>query len=164
MFNVECLTLLNDNSKLNIQHWRPYGHNMEHMHLSSQNSQNQQANAKTILIGINDIFFYTKVRDALLPQGYKLEKARAQRDILEKTASTTPAVVVLDMNDMMLDAFQVLTTLKNDPKLRSIPVLAYANHEEVDTWNKARALGVTKIVSRNEMSARTLELVEGLLA
>ncbi len=119
-------------------------------------------NSKTILVGITDIFFYTKVRDALLPQGYKLEKARAQRDILEKTALTNPAVVLLDMNDMTLDAFQALATLKTDPKLRAIPVLAYANHEEVDTWNKARALGVTKIVSRNEMSARTKELVEEL--
>ena len=118
---------------------------------------------KTILVGINDIFFYTKVRDALLPQGYKLEKARAQRDILEKTASAGPAVVLLDMNDMTLDAFQALETLKADPRFNSIPVLAYANHEEVDTWNKARALGVTKIVSRNEMSARTRELVEELI-
>ena len=119
---------------------------------------------KTILVGINDIFFYTKVRDALLPLGYKLEKARAQRDILEKTTSASPAVVLLDMNDMTLDAFQALETLKADPRFNSIPVLAYANHEEVDTWNKARALGVTKIVSRNEFSARTRELVDELVA
>jgi PleD family two-component response regulator len=122
-----------------------------------------QTDQKTILVGITDIFFYTKVRDALLPQGYKLEKARAQRDILEKTAPATPAAVLLDMNDMTLDAFQALTTLKSDPKLRTIPVLAYANHEEVDTWNRAKALGVNKIVSRNEMSARTRELVEELV-
>jgi len=118
----------------------------------------------TILVGINDIFFYTKVRDALLPQGYKLEKARAQRDILEKTAAASPAVVLLDMNDMTLDAFQALATLKNDPKLRSIPVLAYANHEDIETWNRAKALGVDKMVTRNEMSARTKELVEELFS
>jgi CheY-like chemotaxis protein len=118
---------------------------------------------KTILVGISDIFFYTKVRDALLPQGYKLEKARAQRDILEKTASANPAAVLLDMNDMTLDAFQALATLKNDPKLKAIPVLAYANHEDIDTWNRARALGVDRIVSRNEMSSRTRELVEELV-
>ena len=120
-------------------------------------------NPKTILVGISDIFFYTKVRDALLPQGYKLEKARAQRDILEKTASANPAAVLLDMNDMTLDAFQALATLKNDSKLRSIPVLAYANHEDVETWHRAKALGVDKIVTRNEMSARTKELVEEVL-
>lgn len=118
---------------------------------------------KTILVGINDIFFYTKVRDALLPQGYKLEKARAQRDILEKTASANPAIVLLDMNDMTLDAFQALATLKNDPKLRTIPVLAYASHEDVETWNRAKTLGVDKMVTRNEMSARAKELVEEVI-
>jgi PleD family two-component response regulator len=123
-------------------------------------NQIHQTNQKTILVAITDIFFYTKVRDVLLPQGYKLEKARAQQDILEKASSTNPAAVLLDMNDRTVDAFQALETLKADPRFNAIPVLAYANHEEVDTWNKARALGVTKIVSRNEMSARVRELVE----
>ena len=122
-----------------------------------------QTNPTTILVAVNDIFFYTKVRDALLPDGYRLEKARAQQDILEKASSGNPALVVLDMNDRTVDAFQALETLKADPRLSSIPILAYANHEEVDTWNRARALGVTKIVSRNEFSARTRDLVEEVL-
>jgi hypothetical protein len=42
-------------------------------------------------------------------------------------------------------------------------VLAFANHEEVETWRRAKELGVTKIVSRNEFSSRTRELVEELL-
>ncbi|MDH5640549.1 MAG: histidine kinase [Nitrospira sp.] len=118
---------------------------------------------KTILIAINDIFFYTKVRDALLPQGYRLEKARAQQDITEKASATSPAAILLDMNDRSVDAFHALETLKNDPRFKAIPVLAYANHEDVDTWNRAKALGVSKIVSRNEMSARTKELVEEVM-
>lgn len=117
----------------------------------------------TILVAITDIFFYTKVRDALLPDGYRLEKARVQQDILDKASSGNPALVLLDMNDRAVDAFQALETLKADPRLNSIPVLAYANHEEVATWNRARALGVTKIVSRNEFSARTRELVDELI-
>ena len=113
----------------------------------------------TILVAVTNIFFYTKVRDAL-KVGYRLEKARAQQDIVEKTTTTAPAVVILDMNDLTLDAFQAIETLKADPRSKSIPILAYANHEEVDTWNRAKALGVTKIVSRNEFSARTKDLVD----
>jgi hypothetical protein len=48
--------------------------------------------------------------------------------------------------------------------LKAIPILAFANHEEVDTFNRARALGVTKIVSRNEFSSRLKDLVEEILA
>ena len=126
----------------------------------NQTNQINERNQKTILVAVTDIFFYTKVRDALLPRGYRLEKVRAQQDLAEKASSMNPDAVILNMNDETLDAFQALETLKADVRLRAIPVLAFANHEEVETWNRAKALGVSKIVSRNEFSSRTRDLVE----
>ncbi len=118
---------------------------------------------KTILVAITDLFFYTKVRDALRQPDYQLEKARAQQDIVDKALSANPSVIIFDMNDLTLNAFQALEKLKADPQLKGIPTLAFANHEEVETWNRARALGVTKVVSRNEFSARTRALVEEVI-
>jgi len=118
---------------------------------------------KTILVAITDLFFYTKVKDALRQTDFQIEKARAQQDILDKAASVSPRLIILNMNDLTLDAFDALEQLKGDPRLNAIPTLAFANHEEVDTWNRAKALGVTKIVSRNEFSARTKALVEELV-
>ena len=77
--------------------------------------------------------------------------------------ATSPSAVILNLNDETLDAFQALETLKADTRLKSLPILAFANHEEVDTFNRARALGVTKIVSRNEFSARLKDLLEEIL-
>jgi PleD family two-component response regulator len=121
---------------------------------------------KTILVAVTDIFFYTKVRDALLPKGYRIERARTQQDISEKTSAsaTAPSAFILNMNDEKLDAFQALETLKANAGMKTVPILAFANHEEVDTFNQARALGVTKIVSRNEFSSRLNDLVEEILA
>jgi PleD family two-component response regulator len=118
---------------------------------------------KTVLIAVTDIFFYTKVRDALLPKGYKLERARLQEDIAAKASALRPSAVIVDMNDETLDAFNALETLKADPRFKTIPILAFANHEEVETWNRAKSLGVTKIVSRNDFSARTKDLVEEVI-
>ena len=123
-------------------------------------NQTNPTDQKTILVGVTDIFFYTKVRDALMAKGYKFERARTQQDIADKASTTHPAAVILNMNDETLNAFQALETLTTDAQLKTIPILAFANHEEVDTFNRARALGVTKIVSRNEFSARLKELVE----
>lgn len=122
-----------------------------------------QTNRQTILVAVNDIFFYTKVRDTLKAQGYALERARAQAEVREKTAALRPAAVVLNMNDSAVDGLRALESLRADSETKTVPVLAFANHEEVDTWNRARALGVTKIVSRNEFSARTKELVEEVI-
>lgn len=114
---------------------------------------------KTILVAVSDVFFYTKVRDAL-KQGYQLEKARTEHDIVEKAGALQPAAVILNINDETLDAFKVLEALKGDERSKVIPILAFANHEEVDNWKRAQQLGVTKIVSRNEFSSKTLALIQ----
>ncbi|MCP9440856.1 MAG: histidine kinase [Nitrospira sp.] len=119
---------------------------------------------KTLLVGINDLFFYAKIREALLPHGYHLEKARSQGDIEQKTSAVRPVAVLLDLNDQVIDFVQALKTLKGDPRFSAIPVLAYASHEDMDTWQKARAHGVDRIVTRNEMSARARNLVEEILS
>ncbi len=118
---------------------------------------------KTILVAVSDVFFYTKLRDALLPQGYTLERARTQEEVTAKAASLHPAALILNMNDEKLDAFKALEAIKGDPQTGSLSVLAFTNHDEVETWRKAKELGVTKIVSRNEFSSRTRDLVDELL-
>ena len=115
---------------------------------------------KTILVAVSDVFFYTKVRDALKPQGYRLERARTQDEVVEKADALDPVAVILNINDESLDAFKALEALKGNDRSKTLPILAFANHEEVDNWTRARQLGVTKIVSRNEFSSRTLELVQ----
>jgi len=117
-------------------------------------------NKKTILIGVSDVFFYTKIRDALRPQGFSLERIRKQEEVIPKASTLQPLAVILNMNDDNLNATQALQALKGDNRLKHLPVLAFANHEEVDTWRQAKELGINKIVSRNEFSARTLALLE----
>ena len=131
---------------------------------TSQTDKIVKTDQKTILVAVTDIFFYTKVRDALLPNGYNLERARSQDDIALKASTAHPVAVILNMNDETLNAFQALETLRTDPQFQGLPILAFANHEEVDTWNRAKSMGVTKIVSRNEFSLRTKDLVEGIMS
>jgi PleD family two-component response regulator len=130
---------------------------------SPPTEQTGHAGRMTVLVAVTDIFFYTKVRDALLPSGYRLERARSQEDIALKASEAHPDAVILNMNDETLNAFQALETLRANPHFQDLPILAFANHEELDTWNRAKSMGVTKIVSRNEFSMRTKDLVEGIM-
>lgn len=117
----------------------------------------------TVLVAVNDIFFYTKIRDALKPHGYQLERARSQQDVPGKAGTALPAALILDMNDPALDGLRALEEIRTNARFKDLPILAFANHEEVDTWQQAKRLGVTKIVSRNEFSSRTRELVTEIM-
>ena len=124
-------------------------------------NQINQTDPKTILVGVTDIFFYTKVSDALMSKGYKIERARTQQDIADKASANNLSAVILNMNDETLNAFQALETLKADTRLKTLPILAFANHEEVDTWNRAKALGVTKVVRYPRLRNRVASEVPG---
>jgi len=134
------------------------------MNQTNPTNQTDETNQRTVLVAVSDVFFYTKIRDALLPKGYRLDRARTQSEVSEKAVALHPAAMILNMNDDTLDAFQALEQIKGNDCLKAIPVLAFANHEEVETWKRAKELGVTKIVSRNEFSSRTRELVEELIS
>ena len=114
-------------------------------------------------MAVTDIFFYTKVRDALRPHGYTLERIRSQEDVADKLRSTTPLALIVIMNDLVIDPYKALEAVQVAAPMPPLPILAFANHEEVDTWRRAKELGVTKVVSRNEFSARTKDLVEELI-
>ena len=115
---------------------------------------------KNILVAVSDVFFYTKIRDAFKPAGYTLQRLKSEADVEAKAKSLQPVAIIINMNDPALNGTQTLQTLKQDEELKHIPVLAFANHEEVDTWRAAKELGIDKIVSRNEFSARTLALLK----
>ena len=121
-------------------------------------------NTQTVLAAVTDIFFYTKIRDALRAGEYVLERARGQDEVPAKALAHPPAALILNMNDEQLDAFKALDQIKGDARLKAVPVLAFANHEEVDTWRRAKESGVTKIVSRNEFSSRTKDLIDEVIA
>ncbi len=65
----------------------------------NQMNQANHMNQKTVLVAVSDIFFYTKIRDALLPKGYVLERARTQDDVPAKAESLHPCAMILNMND-----------------------------------------------------------------
>ncbi len=118
---------------------------------------------KYVLVAINDIFFYSKLREALSPAGYRLDRARSQTEAVQKASASKPLALVINMNDEKFDAFTLLNDVKAVDGLAGLPVLAFANHEEVETFKKAKERGVTRIVSRNEFSARTRDLFEDVL-
>ena len=79
---------------------------------TNQTDRIDPTDQRTILVAVTDIFFYTKVRDALMAKGYRIERARTQQDIAEKASTAIPSAFFLDMNDERLNAFQALDTLK----------------------------------------------------
>jgi CheY-like chemotaxis protein len=56
--------------------------------------------------------------------GYRVYHAKNGKEALKKTAADLPDLILLDIRLPDLDGFRVASLIRQDPKTRSIPILA----------------------------------------
>ncbi|HLD81866.1 MAG TPA: response regulator [Patescibacteria group bacterium] len=73
-------------------------------------------------------------------------------DGLKELKTSIPALILLDVKlDNGMDGFDVLSILKKDKKLRSIPVWLLTNIWETGNKNKSATLGAEKFVLKTDL-------------
>ena len=86
--------------------------------------------------------------DILLDEGYDVIEAEDGREGLEKACSEHPDIVLLDVMMPVMDGFQVLEKLKDDPAAQSIAVIMVtAKGQETDVV-KAKELGAIAYICK----------------
>ena len=80
--------------------------------------------------------------------GYKVEVAENGRDALTSLENVHKDLVLLDLNMPGMDGQEVLAQLKNDARLRHIPVIMLSAVEEVDTIVRCVMLGAEDYLSK----------------
>jgi two-component system alkaline phosphatase synthesis response regulator PhoP/two-component system response regulator VicR len=79
--------------------------------------------AKKILAVDDERAIVRLVQVNLERAGYEVVTAYDGREALEKVASESPDLIVLDVMMPYMDGFEVLETLKKDPETRDTPVI-----------------------------------------
>lgn len=79
---------------------------------------------RTVLIVDDDLDLRNTLREVLEDQGYKVETAINGREALDHLRrGRLPRVVVLDLMMPVMDGWQLIEEMKQDPKLARLPVL-----------------------------------------
>jgi DNA-binding response OmpR family regulator len=91
--------------------------------------------------------------------------ARDGSEAIEKILQVRPDAVVLDAMMPSVDGYQVLRRLREDPKLRSIPVIMLTARKQEEDIVTALELGAADFVVKpfipEELIARLARLLEG---
>ncbi|MSU75222.1 MAG: response regulator, partial [Candidatus Magasanikbacteria bacterium] len=82
---------------------------------------------KKILLAEDDRFIARAYSDGLTRAGYLVIPAGNGVEALEKIRSESPNLVLLDIIMPDKDGFEVLEEMKQDPKLKKIPVIILSN-------------------------------------
>lgn len=95
-----------------------------------------------------DLLFAARVRSTAAAVGTEIILARNAEEMLRLAHETAPRQIIIDLDSRKLDVIQLITSLKRDPVLTSIPILAYVSHVREDMISAARAAGAERVIAR----------------
>lgn len=92
------------------------------------------------------------VQEALISNSYKgpVDTATNGKELLERLTfeKARPDVIVLDLNMPLVDGFQALYRLKNNPLFEKIPVIILTASSNKDDEKRCHALGCTSFFTK----------------
>lgn len=113
---------------------------------------------KNILIVEDDSSMRDLLEEAFIHARFNVYISKDGEDAIEKIARYIPDVVLLDIILPKKDGFEVLKQIRENPSLKSIPVILLTNLERSEDVERALSFGATTYLVKSNYALR--EIVE----
>ncbi len=116
--------------------------------------------SKAIYAILNDLFFESKIRISTKKLNADLSILRNKENFDEAIAENTPNLIILDLasKDIMIE--DIVTKLKNDERLKKIPLIGYLPHVETDLMVKYLDLGCNLVLPKSKFTREMDKLIK----
>ena len=98
--------------------------------------------APTILLAEDDVVIAQMFKSYLTGEGFTVLETTDGEETLKVLFATPPEILLLDLMMPRISGFDVLEAMRQDPKLKDIPVIVFSNLGQESDIKKARDLGV----------------------
>ncbi len=102
----------------------------------------------TILLVDDSTVIQKTLQEMLKGEDAHLEKAGNGQEALEIIQSKLPHLILLDLFMPVMDGFELLQTLKNDPQTNKIPIIVLTAAGNIENREKAFKLGADDLVTK----------------
>jgi HD-like signal output (HDOD) protein/CheY-like chemotaxis protein len=120
---------------------------------------------QTILVVDDMPIFREPMQAALASAGFSVMSAATGAEALSLMSERAPDVVVLDLGMPGLDGIAVLTRMREDPRLRTTPVIILTATADRDRVVRAAKLGIAGYILKSKFSLKELlDRIRSLLA
>jgi CheY-like chemotaxis protein len=103
--------------------------------------------------------FTSKIKTAGKQLGVLVSIARSPATALEAMRTQAPSLVIFDLNNPRIDAIGIVTAMKADPALTTIPTVGFSQHTQADAIAAARTAGVDEVLARGAFFDRLADFL-----
>jgi CheY-like chemotaxis protein len=102
-------------------------------------------------------------RDLLQMQGFRVVTAADGVQAIERARETRPAAILLDILMPRLNGLDVVKTLKQDPQLAHVPIVALTAHAQADECELFLAAGFDAVLTKPLLPERLIDTLRDML-
>lgn len=106
---------------------------------------------KKILAVVSDLFFSVKLTEAAKRSGLALEFVKEPKEVIEK-AQDKPSLIIFDLNFEAVQPIKLITKLKAKTETKSISLIGYLSHIQVELKQQAQEAGCDMVMARSALS------------
>lgn len=122
---------------------------------------------KNILVVEDDKFISKAFKDSLTRAGFVVKNAYDGEEALKMIYSDQPDIILLDLLMPKKDGFAVLGKIRNDEKIKNIPVIIVTNVEDKESIKRANELKADEYllkanITTEEVTAKIKKHCKGL--
>ncbi len=103
--------------------------------------------------------FTSKIKAAAGHVGVPVAFAQSRAAALEHMRASAPTLVILDLNNPRTDPLGVVSEMKAEPPLASIPTVGFVSHVDTTTIDAARRAGVGSVLARSAFTTGLAEIL-----
>jgi CheY-like chemotaxis protein len=115
----------------------------------------------SIIAVVDDLFFASKIRGTAEALGVTVRFARNIDAMIEAACRDRPSLVICDLHSQKVDPMEMAKQLKANEQLRSIPLLGFFSHVQIELQRQAEAAGFDQVIPRSSFTNNLAEIIRG---
>ena len=112
-----------------------------------------------IVAVLDDLMFTSKIKTTAGQLGVAVAFARSADAALAEMRKSAPSLVIFDLNNPRTNPLGIVSAMKQDPALASIPTIGYASHVQTDVIEAARRAGVDDVMARSAFTQQLAQIL-----
>ena len=104
---------------------------------------------RTAIAVVDDMFFISKIRETGKALGMVVNFPRNLDALRATIAEDVPQLIIVDLHHQKLDAIQLASELKANETLKSVSLLGFFSHVQVDLQRQAVQAGYDAVLPRS---------------
>jgi len=104
------------------------------------------------VVGVDDMFFAAKISGAATLAGAKFTRVKSAQELIAQVENCGASLIIIDLNSERLDPITTIRYLKSSPSLKTIPIVGFVSHVQVDVINSAQQAGCDRVMPRSTFS------------